>query len=289
MIWWLRSIRIAWGQKFRGQQSCWFKGEIKITPAVTALLQSLCWMEGFGSRNITESNMSNKKCFETLQVLLLRDQDGQSIQFYDKDQYSRVNNLSQSWSWHGTDFLLHFSNHTPADVRLQFILQSAKQMHSPQMAHSFWKDGSIWGHGSPTYCETEGVKPVMQNCCFSAALFPNESKIWTRFLWATYFEALFFFIHCFGPFFYLIRALFAFLELFSSAYFQINVCVAYVHLERTCLILVLCYARLVFCHLTENLLLCSVIIGGSEPVSTWAIHFCPFAFCSWTWRHLEQG
>ncbi len=48
-------------------------------------------------------------------VLLLRDQDDQSIQFYDHDKYSRVNYLSQTWSY-GTDFLLHLSDYNQADI-----------------------------------------------------------------------------------------------------------------------------------------------------------------------------
>ncbi len=43
MIGWLDSIRNACGRRVRSQQSYWFRGEIKITPAVTTTRQLMRW------------------------------------------------------------------------------------------------------------------------------------------------------------------------------------------------------------------------------------------------------
>ncbi len=49
--------------------------------------------------NIAKSNLSHKKHFEILHVLLQRDQGGRSMQCFDHDQNSRVGHISQSWSY----------------------------------------------------------------------------------------------------------------------------------------------------------------------------------------------
>ena len=67
-------------------------------------------IEGFCSRNGIKSRLSYKKHFETLPLPLQRDPDGELIQLYDHDQYSRVNHLSQVWSCEA-DVLLHSYRH----------------------------------------------------------------------------------------------------------------------------------------------------------------------------------
>ncbi len=92
-------------------------------------------MEGYWSRNTAKRNLSSKKSSETLHVPLQRGPDGQSMQFYDHDQYFRVNHLS------GPDIGLISYNVCPTTF-LQtsynnLVLQSAKQMHESEMAHLF--------------------------------------------------------------------------------------------------------------------------------------------------------
>ncbi len=95
IIRWLHSVRNVWGHEVWSQQSCWFKGEIKVIPAYFIFCAE---MDSFGSRNATKPNLSNKKSLENLLVPLQRDQDGQSIQSI------------QPWSWHGIHFPLYLTD-----------------------------------------------------------------------------------------------------------------------------------------------------------------------------------
>ncbi len=113
-------------------------------------------IKGFGPRNMTKPNLSNIKSFKTLHVLLQRDHDDQSIQFYDHNQYSRVNHLSQSWPWHGTGFLLICPS---TFIQTSWYILYFNQRNRCQLLkwHTYFGKN---GMGSwLTYCEREGLPP----------------------------------------------------------------------------------------------------------------------------------
>ncbi len=152
MIWWLHSIRSAWGQEVRSQLSCWFRGEIKITPAVTTSLQFLHRNWRILVQEYKKAKPIKQRVFWALAC--------SAAQSNMVNQYSSMTmistHLSQSWSSHGTDFLLHLSDCFPKD-----ILHHSWPSISPTEA-SFSNGSPIgeklkWGHSWLTYCETEGV------------------------------------------------------------------------------------------------------------------------------------
>ncbi len=73
MIWWLFSIRNAWGHEVKSQQSCRLKGEIRITPAMTTELQLSHWNWDYWTRSMMKKNLLNK--FWDLHILLQRCHD----------------------------------------------------------------------------------------------------------------------------------------------------------------------------------------------------------------------
>ncbi len=85
-------------------------GTNKVVDLQEGLKSHLLWLQNFNfvvNWNWTillyaqdkAKNLWNKKYFETLHVPLQRDRDGQSEQYSDHHQDSRVNHLRQSWSY----------------------------------------------------------------------------------------------------------------------------------------------------------------------------------------------
>ncbi len=80
-------------------------------------LQFLCWNQRTLVKEYNKVKPVKQNMFWDLaRSAAERPRWSRSIQFYDHDQYFRVNHVSQSWSQHGTDFLPHLSDYIPTDV-----------------------------------------------------------------------------------------------------------------------------------------------------------------------------
>ncbi len=139
MNWWLHSVRNAWGHQVRSQQSCWVKGEIRITPDVFALQ----WKSWFQIMIMVQLHNKAKpvkqKVFMDLACSAAeRSRWSINAALWPWSVLLQMNHLSQSWSCR-TNFLIHLSDYILTDI---LALQSAEQMqmHASQMAQLFWKN-----------------------------------------------------------------------------------------------------------------------------------------------------